>query len=180
MGRAFAIGNIVFHQNADKSPFEIVYGKSSPTLASYVAGDSKVDVVDQELRKRQKTIISDLRVYLQGAQDRMKRNTDFLCKPYRKSPVNFRSYQKLSKHYFRPFHIEYGRLMLFTVCHYQRITLFTQYSIFRYSNRSKRRLKIALVCHYWTMPLTHTLSTFQKVSWVVVWLASKVEGRNMY
>lgn len=43
--------------------------------------DSRVQVVDQELLRR-KAIITELRVHLQGAQNRMKRNVDLKRKQF--------------------------------------------------------------------------------------------------
>lgn len=66
--------NIAFHHSAGTFPFEIVYGWAPSTLTPYSPDDSRVEVVDKELIRR-KILIIDLRIHLQGAQDRMKRNT---------------------------------------------------------------------------------------------------------
>lgn len=63
------------------APFEIVYGRTPPAFTPYSPGDSRVEAVDQELKRRH-TIIKELRSNLQNAQDRMKRNADLKRKPF--------------------------------------------------------------------------------------------------
>lgn len=67
--------NTAFHHSIGISSFKIVYGRPPPTLIPYTTRDFRVEVVDKELTIR-KAIISDLRIYLQGAQDHIKRNAD--------------------------------------------------------------------------------------------------------
>lgn len=67
--------NTSLHSSTKKTPFEIVYGRSPPTLLSYVPRTTKVEAVDQELRARDQ-VIEELRDQLKESQACMKKVYD--------------------------------------------------------------------------------------------------------
>lgn len=67
--------NSNWHSSIKKTPFEVVYGRSPPSLLTYVPRTTKVDTVEQELTKEDQ-IVKDLRINLKEAQSRMKKIYD--------------------------------------------------------------------------------------------------------
>ncbi|KDP40452.1 hypothetical protein JCGZ_03952 [Jatropha curcas] len=67
--------NTSIHSTTGKTPFEVVYGRSLPTLLSYVLGTAKVATVEQELVDRD-SMIKELKGKLQQARNRMKQVYD--------------------------------------------------------------------------------------------------------
>lgn len=63
--------NTSFHSALHTSPFQVVYGHEPPRLQSYMAGSSRVDVVDRALIDRD-VVLQDIRAKLQQAQHKMK------------------------------------------------------------------------------------------------------------
>lgn len=57
------------------TPFEVVYGRSPPTLLHYTEGETRVEAVARELRDRDKAL-RQLKYNLQRAQVRMKAQAD--------------------------------------------------------------------------------------------------------
>jgi hypothetical protein len=52
--------NTSYHSSLKATPFEVVYGRSPPTMLSYCPGLVKLDVMDQELKTRD-LVLQDLR-----------------------------------------------------------------------------------------------------------------------
>lgn len=67
--------NTNYHTAINKTPFEVVYGQSSPTHVSYMASDSKVEAVDRSLSARG-SAISLLQFQQEKAQHSLKTYTD--------------------------------------------------------------------------------------------------------
>ncbi|KAA8529632.1 hypothetical protein F0562_034268 [Nyssa sinensis] len=67
--------NTSYHSSIKATPFEVVYGRSPPSLLSYVPGSTKVDAVDQALQDRD-AFLKVVRQRLLQAQERMKRVYD--------------------------------------------------------------------------------------------------------
>lgn len=63
--------NSTYHSAITKTPFEAVYGKSPPSIISYIPGTSDVNAVDTTPRERD-SILYQLRQTLLTAQERMK------------------------------------------------------------------------------------------------------------
>ncbi|KAA8529845.1 hypothetical protein F0562_034386 [Nyssa sinensis] len=64
--------NTSWHSAIKKTPFEVVYGRTPPTLLSYIHGTTKVASMKEELLSRNQ-IVKELRVNLKEAQERMKK-----------------------------------------------------------------------------------------------------------
>ena len=58
--------NTSYHTAINSTPYAIVYGQAAPTHLPYLAGDSKVEVVDRSLQTRE-VAIKMLKFYLQRA-----------------------------------------------------------------------------------------------------------------
>lgn len=63
--------NTTIHAGTGISPFKAIYGKSPPTIAQYLQGNSSIDVVDSLLTSRM-TIRAQLQWRLRKAQEVMK------------------------------------------------------------------------------------------------------------
>ncbi|PNX73902.1 transposon Ty3 gag-pol polyprotein, partial [Trifolium pratense] len=111
--------NTSYHTAAGLTPYQVVYGKEPPTIATYVLGTSKVAATDDLLNEREE-VLAMLRKNLTKAQERMKtladnhrRDVSFevnsyvhvKLQPYRQSSVSGVKYNKLQKRYFGPFRV---------------------------------------------------------------------------
>ena len=63
--------NTTYHSSIKASPFEIVYGQAPPTYLPYMPGESKVELVDRSLQKREE-MLKLVKFHMRRAQDRMK------------------------------------------------------------------------------------------------------------
>ena len=111
--------NTSYHTAAGLTPYQVVYGKEPPTIATYVLSTSKIAAADDLLNEREE-VLAILRNNLTKAQERMKtladnhrRDVSFEVKSYvhvklqpcRQSSVSGVKYNKLQKRYYGPFHI---------------------------------------------------------------------------
>ncbi|GAU48801.1 hypothetical protein TSUD_81500 [Trifolium subterraneum] len=111
--------NTTYHESIGKSPFEVVYGRSPPTLLRFLANETKVAAVAFELAERDEAL-SQLKAQLLKAQQQMKLYADkkrrdvqfavgewvFLkLRPHRQRSVVKRINQKLSARFYGPFQI---------------------------------------------------------------------------
>jgi hypothetical protein len=99
------------------SPFEALYGRSPPSILSYVTGHSSHSDIDQTLAERQQ-LLTALKENLKRSRQKMeaqankkRRDCTFepgdlvllRLQPYRQHTVHHRVSQKLSKRYYGPF-----------------------------------------------------------------------------
>ncbi|GAU45146.1 hypothetical protein TSUD_253790 [Trifolium subterraneum] len=111
--------NTTYHESIGKYPFEVVYGRSPPTLLRFLANETKVAAVALELAERDEAL-SQLKAQLLKAQQQMKLYADkkrrdvqfavgewvFLkLRPHRQRSVVKRINQKLSARFYGPFQI---------------------------------------------------------------------------
>ncbi|MCH81353.1 retrotransposon protein, partial [Trifolium medium] len=67
--------NTTFHISTEKTPFEIVYGRSAPVLTRWVQGETRVASVQNDLNDRDEAL-KQLKDQLLKAQERMKNQAD--------------------------------------------------------------------------------------------------------
>jgi len=111
--------NSNWHSSTGVTPFEAVYGQPPTLHIPYLAGDSRVEAVDRNLRAREECI-QMLKYHLEKAQRRMKDQADkkrvdrvfeigdlvyIKLQPYRQSTVAIRTSQKLAAKFFGPFSV---------------------------------------------------------------------------
>ncbi|WVZ22270.1 hypothetical protein V8G54_000814 [Vigna mungo] len=94
------------YQGASRcSPFEIVYGRTPPTLSTFIPGETSVEKVAQDLMMRDEAL-RQLKLHLQQAQEAMVGDWVYLkIRPHRQSTMLVRLHPKLSTRYFGPFQV---------------------------------------------------------------------------
>ncbi|KAA8544712.1 hypothetical protein F0562_019441 [Nyssa sinensis] len=108
-----------YHISTGMTPFQALYGRTPPTMPSYMAGVSPVHEIDLQLVDRD-ALLKLLKGNLASSINRMKQMADkkrrerefqvgdwILLKlhPYRQQTVFPRAYQKLSNRYYGPYQI---------------------------------------------------------------------------
>ncbi|WVZ15235.1 hypothetical protein V8G54_012801 [Vigna mungo] len=111
--------NTTYHSSIKASPYEIVYGQTPPSYLPYLPGESKVELVDRSLQKREE-ILKLAKFHMKRAQERMKQLADkhrserefqirdfvyVKLHPYKQISVAFRSNAKLAPKYYGPYPI---------------------------------------------------------------------------
>ena len=111
--------NTAYHSSIQRSPFEVVYGRSPPTLVSYERGTAKNEEVEKELLARDEILVK-VKKELKRAQERMKRYYDqgrrgisfevgdyvyLKLQPYGQMTLRKKLNLKLSKRYHGPFKV---------------------------------------------------------------------------
>lgn len=111
--------NTTYHSAIKMSPFEAVYSRPPPSIASYVPGSTAVHAVDVALRNRDRTLAC-LKANMANAQERMKRLVDskrtersfevddwvyLRLQQYRQTTAANQAYTKLSPKFHGPFQV---------------------------------------------------------------------------
>jgi hypothetical protein len=111
--------NTSVYSSTGLTPFQVVYGRPSPTLASYIEGSTTLQALDATLSERNQ-ILNLLKRKLTKAQDTMKSYANkkriphtfhvgdlvyVKLGPYRQNSVAGRRIHNLSKRFYGPFRI---------------------------------------------------------------------------
>ncbi|KAK7281730.1 hypothetical protein RIF29_09972 [Crotalaria pallida] len=109
--------NTSFHTAAQKTPFEIVYGRPPPALTKFIPGETLVEAVAQDLMDRDE-ILKQLKFHLSRAQDHMTKFADrkrrpsliqpgdwvyLKIRPHRQGSMPTRLHPKLAARYYGPY-----------------------------------------------------------------------------
>ncbi|WJX50794.1 hypothetical protein P8452_37049 [Trifolium repens] len=109
--------NTTYHASTGKTPFEVVYGRTPPTMVRWIQGEIRVEAVQKELLDRDEAI-KQLKAHLGKAQERMKNFADkkrcdrsfaigewvfVKLRAHRQQTVVSRINQKLAARYFGPY-----------------------------------------------------------------------------
>ncbi|XP_068503589.1 uncharacterized protein [Phaseolus vulgaris] len=62
--------NTTYHNTIRSSPYEVVYGQQPPLYLPYLPGESRIELVDRSLQKREETLKLN-KFHMQRAQNRM-------------------------------------------------------------------------------------------------------------
>ncbi|GJY46079.1 putative mitochondrial protein [Tanacetum coccineum] len=89
--------NTNYHSVLNTTPYEVLYGQTSPIHIPYVSGESRVDSVDRTLTAREE-VVRALKFHLKRTKDRMKVQAD--------KHRSERQLHKLSPKYYGPFQIQ--------------------------------------------------------------------------
>lgn len=108
-----------YHTSTKLTPYETLYGFLPPRLLDYVPGTTKVEAMDQLLKKRSK-VLSLLKHNLFTAQSRMKLQANqhridrsfkvgewvyLRLQPYRHLTLRSKGFNKLSPRFYGPFQV---------------------------------------------------------------------------
>ncbi|CAJ2651729.1 unnamed protein product [Trifolium pratense] len=111
--------NTTYHISIGKSPFEVVYGRSPPTMLKFLSNETKVAAIALELSERDEAL-NQLKLHLLKAQqqikvfaDKKRRDLQFSVgewvflklRPHRQQSVAKRINQKLAARFYGPFEI---------------------------------------------------------------------------
>jgi len=88
--------NTTYHTATKATPYEIMYGQVPPIHLPYLPGESKVELVDSSLRKREE-MLKIIKFHLKRAQDRMKQEAD-KHRSHKSYDIGDRVYVKLQSH----------------------------------------------------------------------------------
>ncbi|MCH93906.1 retrotransposon protein, partial [Trifolium medium] len=109
--------NTSVHTASGFTPFQVIYGKSPPTIPSYITGSSPVDACDAVLTSRDELMrllrknLTKAQVQMKVAADKHRRDVEFAIgswayvklQPYRQTSLSGEKYHKLSKRYYGPY-----------------------------------------------------------------------------
>ena len=111
--------NSSYHVSANTTPFQVVYGRSPPSLVHFIPGECRVRALSNKLQDRDE-VIRQLKYHLERAQQRMTKVANahrrevifkvgdlvFLkIRPHRQQTLSYRVHSKLSSRYYGPFEI---------------------------------------------------------------------------
>lgn len=111
--------NTTTHSATGKTPFEITFGCSQPSIPHYVSGSTSLEAVDSILSSRD-ILLTTIRKKLLRVQQQMKDSADshrrdvqysvgdwvyVRLRPYRQLSTTRTTYHRLGKRYFGPFQI---------------------------------------------------------------------------
>nr|KYP68833.1 Retrotransposable element Tf2 [Cajanus cajan] len=112
--------NTSFHASAHCSPFEVVYGRSPPSLVRFIPGETLVEAVAQDLKDRDEAL-TQLKFHLTRAQDQMtqyanvhRKSVEFQVgdyvylkiRPHGQTSMPRKLHPKLSARYYGPYQIQ--------------------------------------------------------------------------
>lgn len=111
--------NTAWHSAIHITPYEVIYGRTPPSLIDYLNGTSSVGAIDEFLTDRTQ-LLHTLKENLHSVQNRMHNQTNSKCtditfqlddwiflkfQPFHETSISRCQHQKLFKRFFRPFKI---------------------------------------------------------------------------